>query len=177
MSDDARSRLRSLIFHAQLAIGMGRVHVPNGKLSLGLIVADGDKSMVTAQFEAESFLKDIAELCGPEKEITVDEVMSSLLPNKEIEEDIQTSIDNLFEVIDIWHRGGQPDRMRQLMLRMAEKVDEIQLSKAITLLMPLWELQSTAEHKTLYDAVLGRYTREKGEEYAQRALRGFVPKG
>lgn len=65
--NDARSRLRSLLPHLEIASDMARLDAPEGELRMAIMSKNADGSgKIGASFELEPFIKDLLELLGYE---------------------------------------------------------------------------------------------------------------
>lgn len=63
--NDARSRLRSLLPHLELASEMVKLDVPDGETCVAIMSKRADGSgKIGASFEFEPFIKDLLELLG-----------------------------------------------------------------------------------------------------------------
>lgn len=60
--EDPRERLRSWVHAVDMRVAMGKVEMPGAAVSLGVMLTTPETGRVTAQFEAEPFLKDIRDL-------------------------------------------------------------------------------------------------------------------
>ena len=60
----AGDRLLSVLPHIDIAANMARIQMPDGKVELGVIIKNATGGRITASFEFDGFMKDIALVAG-----------------------------------------------------------------------------------------------------------------